>query len=147
MKKRKFIILIIFGLLSYFNVKAQDWNTDYKKAFEQAREQNKKVLLVFSGSDWCVPCIKLEKEIWSSDYFKNNYKEHFVLLRADFPRRKKNQLPESQREKNAYLAEKYNPNGLFPLVLVLDADGNVMGKAGYEKKSPEEYFNKLISFE
>ena len=129
-----------------FVVNAQNWLTDYDKAREVAKSESKPIVLVFQGSDWCAPCIKLDKEIWSSEEFKDYSKEHFVMLKADFPRRKKNTLPDSQSEHNAKLAEKYNKRGLFPFVIMLDADGNVLGETGYKKISPKEYISLLESF-
>lgn len=102
--------------------------------------------MVFSGSDWCAPCIKLEKEIWESAEFQAYAKENYVMLRADFPRKKANQLPEAQARKNGELAEKYNSKGFFPLVVVLDDHGQVMGETGYKKMSPQEYIGHLNSF-
>ena len=56
-------------------------------AKKEASEQNKKVLLVFSGSDWCGPCIKLDKNVWQSDAFKAESKKNWILIKADFPKK------------------------------------------------------------
>jgi hypothetical protein len=68
------------------------------------------------------------------------------MLKADFPRKKKNALPQKQAEANAILAKRYNPKGIFPLVVVLDAAGQVMGEASYDHKSPLAYIELLESF-
>jgi hypothetical protein len=68
------------------------------------------------------------------------------MLQADFPRKKKNALPDEQQLKNNQLAEKYNKQGYFPFVVVLDKDGAILGEAGYEKTSPTAYIEKLESF-
>ena len=104
------------------------------------------LFLVFQGSDWCAPCIKLNQEIWSSPKFIAYSKDHFVMLKADFPRKSKNKLVDTQQEKNNQLMEKYNKQGYFPFVAVLDKDGNVLGNTGYKKTSPTEYINLLNSF-
>ncbi len=141
---------ILLGLTLLFTTtlaaSAQDWQTDITKAKELSLNGNKPIILVFQGSDWCAPCIKLDREIWSSEEFKAYSKEHFVMLKADFPKRKKNALPEAQVAKNAQLAETYNKQGLFPFVVILNSDGKVLGNAGYENKSPEEYIALLESF-
>ena len=49
-----------------------------------------------------------------------------VLVNADFPRMKKNQLPKTQQQANDQLADRYNPQGKFPLTLLLNADGKVL---------------------
>lgn len=144
MKKTFFIVSIL--LISFSFVNAQEWQTDFKTAEKLASEENRPIILVFQGSDWCAPCIKLDREIWSSDEFKSYAKEHFVMLQADFPRRKANALSDEQQEKNNQLAEKYNTQGYFPFVVVLDKDGHVLGEAGYEKTTPTAYIDKLESF-
>ncbi len=139
--------ILIILLLSVFNFAgAQEWQTDLKKAKELAIEKNRNIILVFQGSDWCAPCIKLEQNIWSSEEFKNYAKDHFVMLLADFPRRKKNQLAAEQQKKNKELAEKYNPQGYFPYIVVLDKNGKVLGSTGYKKGGPQEYIDLLSSF-
>lgn len=144
MKKR--IILLIIVLINTSGLFAQDWLTDLDAAKEIAATDNKAIVLVFQGSDWCAPCIKLDKEIWSTDEFKTYADEHYVMLQADFPRRKKNRLPEAQAEANAKLADQYNKSGIFPFVVVLDKEGKVLGETGYEKLSPEAYISQLNSF-
>lgn len=126
---------------------SQNWQTNFEEAKTLASEENKTIVLVFQGSDWCAPCIKLDKEIWSTQEFKDIAKDEFIMLQADFPRRKKNKLSEAQQEHNNGLAEKYNKNGYFPYVVVLDANGKELGSLGYEKTTPKEYSNKILAFE
>ena len=142
----KSIVTALFLLIFSVYGNAQEWQTDLAVAKQLAAQKNYKIILVFQGSDWCAPCMKLDKEIWSTDSFKSYAKEHYVLLKADFPRRKGNQLPKEQQEKNNQLAEKYNRNGYFPHVVVLDSNGKVLGQTGYKKVSPEEYIDLLNAF-
>ncbi|MBO0331237.1 thioredoxin family protein [[Muricauda] lutisoli] len=144
--KKWFALLVIGCILFCQNLMAQDWQIDFDEAQDLAQKNNKNIVLVFQGSDWCAPCIKLDREIWSSSEFQDLAKDRFVMLKADFPRRKKNQLPEAQEARNKSLAAKYNPNGYFPYVVVLNSSGKVLGQTGYEKTSPKAYFNKLNSF-
>ena len=113
----------------------------------KATNEHKNILLVFSGTDWCAPCIKLDKFIWQSEEFKAFSNDHFVLLKADFPKSKKNQLPAEQQEHNNMLAEKYNKNGYFPHVVILNNQGTVVGTTGYKNITPKEYINLLVSLE
>ena len=136
----KHFLLIVFILsLNTARLSAQDWRTDWDIAKVEAEQANKKLILVFSGSDWCIPCIKLEKEIWESSSFTQYAEQYYVLFRADFPKRKKNKLPETIQKLNDRLASEYNSKGYFPLVVVLDAKGKVKGQLGYEKLTPEAY--------
>ena len=132
-------------LMLTFSISAQNWVTDFEEAKNLAAVENKPIILVFKGSDWCAPCIKLDHEIWSTDVFRAYAEGHFVMLQADFPRKKKNVLSEAQVSANAALAEKYNQNGIFPLVVVLDSKGDVLGETGYKKLSPEDYISLLNS--
>lgn len=143
--KIKFVLVLAF--LMSCHAFSQEWQTNFAKAKEVAANSNHNIVLVFQGSDWCAPCIKLDKEIWSTAEFKSLYKEHFIMLKADFPRKKANKLSEEQTAENAKLAEAYNKEGFFPFVVVLDKKGTVLGKMGYEKISPKAYFEKLKSLE
>ena len=125
---------------------AQEWQTNLDEAKEIASIESKPIILVFQGSDWCAPCIKLDREIWSTDTFKKYSSENYVMLQADFPKRKKNALSEAQTTANAKLAEAYNKNGIFPFVVVLDSKGKVLGETSYKKTTPENYIKELNTF-
>ncbi|MCB0448309.1 MAG: thioredoxin family protein [Gelidibacter sp.] len=137
------VIFFTFAL----NVTAQNWLTNFEEAKKLAAKQNQNIVLVFQGSDWCGPCIKLDKEIWSTQEYQELAKNHFVMFKADFPRKKANKLSEELELQNKKLAEIYNNQGFFPFVVVLDKNGKVLGKMGYEKLAPKAYFKKLTSFE
>ena len=138
-------LILVILLLNLSTVFAQEWETDFEKAIELASEEDKPIVLVFQGSDWCAPCIKLDREVWSTDAFKNYATDNYIMLQADFPRKKKNELSEAQRKANAKLAETYNKNGIFPFVVVLDSKGEVLGKTGYKKTTPQNYIKELNS--
>lgn len=140
--KNIFVILIFTLSISMYG---QDWKFDLEKSKKEAQKEQKQILLVFSGSDWCAPCIKLDREIWQSETFKKHSKQKLILLKVDFPKRKKNQLSEIQQSKNNALAEKYNANGYFPYVLLLDAKGKVLNQLGYKNLSPEDYIKAIYA--
>src|SRR6478609_5571387 len=118
--------------------------TDFKKAKAQAKSENKLILLNFSGSDWCGPCIRLKKDIFERATFVNYADENLVLVNADFPRLKKNMLSKELQKQNEALADTYNSNGAFPLTLLLDAEGKVLKKwEGLPAMSPEEFTNDI----
>lgn len=143
MKTVLFSLLLLLSIGSAFS---QDWQTDLSKAKTIATQENKTIILVFQGSDWCAPCMKLDKEIWSSEYFKNYAKSNYIMVQVDFPRRKQNALSKEQEAANGELAEKYNKNGVFPFVVVMDGAGNVLGETGYKKMTPEGYVKVLDAF-
>lgn len=140
------ILLFFVFMTSALSGFSQDWLTDFKQATQLAQKEDHNILLVFQGSDWCAPCIKLDREIWTSQVFKDYAKEHYVLLKADFPKRKQNRLSEEQQAHNDKLAEMYNRQGFFPLVVVMTPQGEVLGETGYHHVSPDEYIGMLESF-
>mgnify|MGYP000267984924 CR=1 FL=1 len=142
---KKYVILLFLICLSVQGF-SQDWITDINKAKELASQNDKKIVLVFSGSDWCAPCMKLDKSIFKTEDFQSFATNNYIMLKADFPRRKKNALSSELQKHNNLLAEKYNPRGFFPLVVVMDSSGNVLGETGYQKISPNQFIELLESF-
>lgn len=143
--KIKFLLFILLFTYNYFF--AQDWNNNLNEALQKAQTSNKNVLLIFSGSDWCAPCIKLDKTVWQSDTFKNHALENWELYKADFPRKKANKLSEEQVKYNRELAEIYNKEGSFPLIVIIDKTGKVLGKMGFKNVSATEYIAMIHSIE
>ncbi|XLS30311.1 thioredoxin family protein [Flavobacteriaceae bacterium M23B6Z8] len=134
------ILLIFFSL----NAVAQEWHDEFTDAKQIAQQKKQPILLVFAGSDWCAPCIKLERKVWDSSAFIEFANENLVLLKADFPRKKINQLSDELQDQNRALAEKYNPQGYFPWVVLLDENGFqksviIPGR----KDSPQDIINKI----
>jgi len=143
MKKTFLFFFLLISTLGF----SQNWKTNFEDAKVQAATENKNIVLVFSGSDWCGPCIKLDKNIWQSDAFKKESAKKWVLVRADFPKKKANQLSDELTSSNKKLAEKYNKEGNFPLVVVVDSNGKVIGKTGYANVEPEDYITILHGLE
>lgn len=137
------ILSIIF--FTFFFVDS-NWLLDFEVAQNKAKESNKLILVNFSGSDWCGPCIRTHKEIFEKDAFTSYAKENLVLVRADFPRLKKNKLSPEQFKKNNDLALKYNAEGDFPLTLLIDANGKIVKEwKGFPDVTPEEFVKQIKS--
>ena len=120
------------------------WLGDFNNATIEAAKEDKLILINFSGSDWCGPCIRLRKEILESSTFEDYAKEHLVLVRADFPRQKKNQLDAAQVKRNEALADKYNPDGKFPFTLLVDKNGKILKEwDGFPNESPEKFVAEI----
>lgn len=143
---KRILFILIVTLITMNVAIAQDWHADLEEAKTLAATQGKTVVLVFQGSDWCAPCIKLDREVWNTDTFKTYAKDHFIMVQADFPRKKANALSETQSAANAQLAETYNKRGVFPFVVVMDNKGVVLGETSYKKTSPEGYIEILNGF-
>jgi thioredoxin-related protein len=117
----KLLLLAPFLLFS-----SNTWLFNLDDARVVARKEHKYILLNFSGSDWCGPCIRMRKEIFESEVFKKMADTQLVLVNADFPRNKKNQLSPEQQKINDETADKYNPKGEFPFTLILNSEGRIL---------------------
>jgi thioredoxin-related protein len=102
------------------------WLTNFDDAQKIATQKHRLILLNFSGSDWCGPCMRLKKEVFDSPEFEAFADTSLVLINADFPRNSKNQLPAEQVARNEALAAKYNGEGDFPLTVLMTAQGKVL---------------------
>jgi len=98
-------------------------------------------LLIFTGSDWCPNCRRLEKKILSDSAFISYTKDKLSIEFVDFPQHKK--LDPQIIEKNKILAEKYHFQGVYPTILLLDSTGNVKGQILYLNQSPKEFIDNL----
>ena len=124
-------------------LKAQSTFDSFDEIVATSNETNKPILLIFQGSDWCAPCIKFERNVWSTPTFQQFAQENLLILKADFPRRKSNQLSADQTLQNKELAERYNPNGYFPFVLLLNPDLTVRKSFSYMDLDPAQMIDFL----
>ena len=119
---------------------AEGWGSNYAQAAAQAKADNKLLLMDFTGSDWCVWCIKLNKEVFSQPEFKKYAAEHLVLLEVDFPQTKPQ--PPALAAQNEKLQSKYGIQG-FPTVVVLNPAGKKVGELGYQEGGPKAFIAAL----
>lgn len=138
-------ISIFLTFLFYLPLHAQTFQHDAADSFSMAKDSSKEVLMIFSGSDWCKPCMQLRQSILESEAFSTFSDKQLVLLELDFPYRKKNQLPKEQQEHNEQLAEKYNQEGSFPKVILLNSDQVVLGQITYKNNMTTQQFIDQIT--
>ncbi len=148
-KCMKLSIILIF-IFSFNLITAQEnqldstvWKTNYEQVLSTSKTSGKAILMVFSGCDWCVPCIKLKKQIFNTEKFSNWAKENVACIMLDFPSCKKNALSKEQTKQNESLAERFNSKGVFPLVILLDSDEKVLGSMGYQDITITNYIKEL----
>ena len=123
---------------SAFAEPLKGWSEDLSKALEQAKKENKPVLVEFTGSDWCPPCKMMRKEVFSKSEFVDAASKKFILVEIDMPRGN-----EEVAKKNRPLVEKYKVDG-YPTVLLLDAAGKEFGRF-YASEHPktEDFLKRL----
>ncbi|MFN2621797.1 MAG: thioredoxin family protein [Chthoniobacterales bacterium] len=132
MLNRKFCLSFIFIGLTSGAFAAADWETDYEKALAKATTENKRVLLDFTGSDWCGPCINLRKRVLSSKEFAAYAAKNLVLVEIDYPQQKKQSA--ELKKQNEKLSKEYGIDAKgFPTIVLLDSNGRVMREfTGYD---------------
>jgi protein disulfide-isomerase len=115
------------------------WQTDYAAAKSAATQQNKYILLDFTGSDWCPYCIKMDKEVFAKPAFSTFADQKLVLVKLDFPRRANQSVAE--KSQNQELAKKYGIEG-FPTYVLLDPSGKeVRRQVGYLEGGPDAFIS------
>jgi len=139
---RMMLMVTVLGMLTMTDLRANEgsWFTDYATAKAAAQEQQKPMLLNFTGSDWCGWCMKLEKEVFSTPAFKNYAREHLILVKIDFPKHKA--LPDPEKEQNDTLAAKYQVKGYPTLVLISPEEQILLSQEGYDGP-PQPFIDKL----
>lgn len=107
-----------------------NWLPTYKEALKTAKKEDKPVLVYFTGSDWCAPCIVLDRELFYTEKFKEFADSNLVLLEVDLPRNQ-DLLSDDKMSENLYLQKKFKVKS-FPTLLFLNHRGRkIAEKKGY----------------
>ena len=136
-----YLVFIMKSLLLITN--PISWQTNFDEAKVIATEEEKNILMIFAGSDWCGPCIKLKKTVLLDGEFVEYQNSKLILLYLDFPARKKNKLSKIQTAHNEALASIYNASGVFPKIVLLNSDGEVLKDIKYEGQSTKAFINNV----
>ncbi|MFS4484146.1 thioredoxin family protein [Hyunsoonleella sp. 2307UL5-6] len=151
MKKAIYLLFLSVFLTLQGNSQNQVWHTDMAKASQISIEENKPLLMFFTGSDWCGWCKRLQREVFLTDEFKNWAKDNVVLVELDFPRRK--QLDKKTQIQNYQLQNLFKVRG-YPSVIFAKPEkkeGNKMnlnqiGSTGYVKGGTDKWLLTVNSF-
>ena len=119
---------------------AFEWRTDFGPAAADARQQQRLLLLNFSGSDWCGWCKKLDAEVFSQLTFQEFADQHLVSVLVDFPRR--TQQDAALRAQNERLQQYFQVEG-FPTLLLFSPTGELMGQLGYTPGGPTAFIQTI----
>ena len=141
MNRSLFVLFLAVAALSARSEQTSQWLTDVPAALEKAKQENKIVLLDFTGSDWCGWCIKLKHDVLDQPEFIQFAQTNLVLVEVDFPHQK--QLEQAQQEANQWLAQTYHVSG-FPTIVLLNREARPLGKVeGYPQGGPRPFMQKL----
>lgn len=118
-------ILLILAVTSFSFINSEKNIASYK-------------LIFFEGSDWCMNCIRFEKTVLSEATFEDFVESQAIEIeRIDFPQRK--QLDETTKQYNISVAEKYNFQGIFPTILLVNTSTDDVIEIRYRSQGPEEF--------
>jgi len=138
-------LLLVGSIILLFSF--TNWIHNLDEAKTLAKKEHRCIILNFSGSDWCGPCIRMHTEIFDSKIFQDFAASHLVLLNADFPRLQKNQLSAQQQKINDALADQYNPRGIFPYTVLLNAEGKILKSwEGFPKETASAFQEEISVF-
>jgi len=145
MKKIALILILTLIIPAIITAGNDDlnWTTRLDEARKLAADENKTILLFFTGSDWCGWCKKLVAQVLSKPEFKEFADTDLVLVKLDFP--KSIPMENEQKEYNSSLAKEYKIQG-FPTIILLNAKGEVLGQTGYQDLTPQAYVQHLKAF-
>ena len=134
---KKIILTVAAALAAGAFAMPAGFTDDFDAALKKAAAEKKTVFALFTGSDWCIWCKRLEGEVLSQKAFSDEVGKTFVPVFLDFPN-DKSLVKAATAKRNKELSEKYAIRG-FPTVLLLDAKGEVLAQTGYQKGGPEKY--------
>ena len=144
--RRALVVVISLGLPAFTLAANDTWMSDLDAAKTKAAKEHRPLLLEFTGSKWCGPCIALHADVLTKPEFAA-FSRDFVLVALDYPTLAE-RAPEKVRA-NPELArlmaikEKYEAPG-FPTVILFDAGGKQVAKiVGYRGEGPKTYLAKL----
>lgn len=119
------------------------WSADLFAAQARAKENGKLVLIDFTGSDWCPPCMMLHDHVLTQKEFLDYAEQHLELVVIDFP--KKTPLDEATERANQALAQTHGVNA-FPTIIVMDGEGKVVHRyEGYGRETAKGFTDNLAA--
>ena len=116
------------------------WYDDYNAATAAARQTKRPIFVLFTGSDWCIWCQRLRKDVLSTPAFQKLAAEQLILMFVDSP--SDFELPTKVKQANEMLAKTLGAGGGVPHVIIVSHDGKKLGEISGYRKLPE-YLQEL----
>lgn len=121
-----------------------DWYADYDEALKVAKEQKKDLLVDFTGSDWCGWCIRLNKEVFDHESWQKGVADDYILVALDFPNDPEIKAKVPNPKRNEELQREFGVGG-FPTILLMNVEGEVFARTGYQAGGPEKYLEHMTT--
>ena len=132
--------VIVFMISQCAKAEDSQWLADPDSAIKAAVKDKKDLLLLFTGSDWCPPCQKLEQEVFADEDFYAEAEGDFVFVKFDFLRN--SPIRDEVKARNDEWAKKFGVDS-FPTVVLVDPQLRPYAFAGYEKGGSENFLGML----
>lgn len=120
------------------------WTTNYQAALQQAQRENKALLLLFTGSNWCTYCTRLEQEVLDRPECIQALSPYFIFVKLDYQRPNVSLSPQLV-EQTAALKRQYNITR-YPTVVVINPQERVLGTTGYLEGGPARFNPTVLRF-
>jgi len=138
MKKASILFVLLANAIAG---QAQEWKNNLNDAVREASASGKNVLLFFSVTEHCHSCEKLNENVLESTEFLDYAKSNYILVKQDFGADNLENM-----EENLLIVEKYNKDGFFPLVVIINKNAKIVGQIGaYKEETPAQYVALLES--
>lgn len=143
--KSLFYIFILFNF--FYSVYAEEnknlvteikTKSPYELVIEKATKENKTVMLLFTGLDWCPPCQEFQRSIISTKAFIEFSNKDLVFMTLNFPSNGLGVTPE-----NHALKQRYGVNG-FPTIIMTDEKGLPFQKFNYHGQLAEDFIKDTV---
>jgi thiol-disulfide isomerase/thioredoxin len=121
------------------------WLLDFEAAKAEAARDKKRILILFTGTDWCGPCQEFQAQVAQNPQFLQTFSPSFVFLKINWLRN--TPQPPAEAAQAARLRQQYGIAS-FPSLLVLAADGTQLTRVDTSKgrpaSGPADYFIQAI---
>ncbi len=117
-----------------------NWYRNYSDAVATSQSTSKPILILFTGTNWCPACMKLERQVLTRPEFSQAVGQRFVFLKAEFPDYSEDAVLRSPYKP---LLDRYNVDA-FPTMVIVNANGQKLYTVNYRDGGPQAYTQELL---
>tara|TARA_R110002096_G_scaffold273422_3_gene467222 strand:- start:11413 stop:11991 length:579 start_codon:yes stop_codon:yes gene_type:complete len=122
----------------YSSIQFVGWERHPGKAMQDARKQDRPLLILFTALSWSENARKLGDEVFLSRTFNDFARKELVMSFLDYP-----QSISSAPESMQMMKERYRITG-YPTIVLLDHKGKELWRrSGYVPGKAKDYFEEL----